>query len=78
MDHIGGSQAFKDAVIVGHKNCVNQIDSLHKTIEDIDVKEGMAPRLKLARIFFLPLAGFVYPRTCLKKTYTTCIIITCL
>ncbi|MGD8538821.1 MAG: MBL fold metallo-hydrolase [Candidatus Aminicenantes bacterium] len=47
VDHIGGSPAFKDAVIVGHKNCDRQIDSLHKTIEDIDVLEGMAPRLKL-------------------------------
>jgi cyclase len=47
VDHIGGSPAFTDAVIVGHKNCDSQIDGLHKTLEGIDIKEGMAPRLKL-------------------------------
>jgi len=47
VDHIGGSPAFADAVIIGHQNCIDHIESLHKTIEDIDVKEGMAPRLKL-------------------------------
>lgn len=47
VDHIGGSPAFTDAVSVGHKNCDSHIDSLHKTIADINVKEGMAPRLKI-------------------------------
>lgn len=47
VDHMGGNPAFSDAVIVGHENCVSQIDSLHQIIGDIDVQEGMAPRLKL-------------------------------
>jgi glyoxylase-like metal-dependent hydrolase (beta-lactamase superfamily II) len=47
VDHMGGSPAFSDAVIIGHDNCISQIDSLHRTIEDIDIRTGMAPRLKL-------------------------------
>ncbi|MGD9347127.1 MAG: MBL fold metallo-hydrolase [Candidatus Aminicenantes bacterium] len=47
VDHIGGSPAFTDAVFIGHQNCIDHIDSLHKTIEDINIKEGMAPRLKI-------------------------------
>ncbi len=47
VDHIGGSPAFTDAVIVGHKNCDSQIDSLHRSINDINVKERMAPRIEL-------------------------------
>jgi glyoxylase-like metal-dependent hydrolase (beta-lactamase superfamily II) len=47
VDHMGGSPAFSDAVIVGHENCISQIDSLHQIISDIDVREGLTPRLKL-------------------------------
>jgi glyoxylase-like metal-dependent hydrolase (beta-lactamase superfamily II) len=47
VDHMGGMAAFNDAVIVGHENCVSQINSLHQTLKDIDVRKGMAPRLKL-------------------------------
>jgi glyoxylase-like metal-dependent hydrolase (beta-lactamase superfamily II) len=49
VDHMGGSPAFTDAVIIGHENCLNQIDSLHRTMESIDIREGMAPRLKRIR-----------------------------
>lgn len=49
VDHMGGSQAFTDAVIVGHDNCIGKIDSLHKTLESVDIREVMAPRLKLIR-----------------------------
>jgi cyclase len=49
VDHMGGSPAFNDAVIIGHDNCAEQIDSLHQTLQDIDIQEGMAPRLKLIR-----------------------------
>lgn len=47
VDHMGGSPVFSDAIIVGHENCVSQIDSLHQIIADTDVREGMAPRLRL-------------------------------
>lgn len=47
VDHMGGSPAFTDTVIVGHDNCLSRIDDLHRSIANIDVKEGMAPRLKL-------------------------------
>ena len=47
VDHIGGSPAFSDTVLIGHDNCNSQIDILHKTIKDIDIREGLAPRLKL-------------------------------
>jgi glyoxylase-like metal-dependent hydrolase (beta-lactamase superfamily II) len=49
VDHMGGSMAFTDAVIVGHDNCIGRIDSLHKTLESVDIREVMAPRLKLIR-----------------------------
>ncbi len=49
VDHMGGSPAFADAVIVGHDNCISRIDSLHKTLESVDIREVMAPRLKLIK-----------------------------
>lgn len=49
VDHIGGSPAFTDVDIVGHASCISQIDSLHRSFKDIDVREGMAPRLKLIK-----------------------------
>ena len=49
VDHMGGSGAFADAVIVGHDNGIHRIDSLHKTLESVDIREVMAPRLKLIR-----------------------------
>ena len=49
VDHMGGRPAFPDAELIGHDNCITQIDNLHRTIETIDVREGLAPRLKLIK-----------------------------
>ena len=46
---MGGAPAFRDAIIIGHENCAEQIDSLHQTLRGIDIREGMEPRLKLIR-----------------------------
>ena len=47
VDHMGGSPAFSDATLVGHDNCISQIDGLHQILQNRDIKEAMAPRLEL-------------------------------
>jgi len=49
VDHMGGTPAFPKTVIVGHDSAVSTIDGLHKTLDDIDIREGMAPRLDLIK-----------------------------
>jgi len=47
VDHMGGVKAFQDAVLVGHDNTIARIDFLHETVDTIDAREGLAPRLRL-------------------------------
>jgi glyoxylase-like metal-dependent hydrolase (beta-lactamase superfamily II) len=49
VDHMGGSQVFADAVLIGHDHCISRIDNLHQLIQNTDVREGLAPRLKIIR-----------------------------
>lgn len=49
VDHMGGSQVFSEAILVGHENCHSQIDGLHQILQETDIRKAMAPRLDLIR-----------------------------
>lgn len=47
VDHIGGDEAFPEAVLVEHENGPQRTAALYEALETRDVRELMAPRLDL-------------------------------
>jgi len=46
VDHMGGAAAFPHAVVVGHEACVESINDLHRSLDSIDIRRAMHPRLQ--------------------------------
>ena len=49
VDHMGGAQAFSEAVLVGHDNCTGRINRLRERLQSVDIREVLNPRLTFIR-----------------------------